>query len=125
MPPPSELTDKAYFNAHKNLVEGAVASAIRSLVAAAPTDPLAFLAAHIANQPEQQSELPAVLVDEPQVDSYLLAHKDVIAGAVEAALKSLYAAKPDDPLDFVVTQLRAVAVAAPALPPPNVQQSRD
>ena len=46
-----------------------------------------------------------MLVDEPQVDLYLLAHKGVIAGAVEDALKGLYAAKPDDPLGFLSAQL--------------------
>ena len=42
--------DKAYFDANQDLIEEAVTRAVDTLFASRPADPLAFLAAQIANK---------------------------------------------------------------------------
>ena len=115
------MTDKEYYLEHHDLVERAVAHAIKIVFSERPPNPLRSVALHIAQYTAQKT---ADVSGASNLDeAYLLEHKGKIERVVARAVRAAVSERAVDPLkrmgQYIYESAEAQDVAgAPAPPPP-------
>ncbi len=118
------MTDKEYYLEHHDLVERAVAHAIKTVFSQRPPNPLRSVALHIAQYTAQKT---SDVYDASNLDeAYLLEHKEKLERVVARAVRAVVSERAVDPLkrmgQYISESAEAQDVAGAPAPRPSLPE---